>query len=257
MAEPLVPMRPAKDRIATNFGHAAAQYESQAHIQAWAAEHLGQWLSDLSVPEGSVLEIGCGTGLLSRQLIRHFPTRAIQLSDLSPAMLEQCRQQVAGLYPQPSFDCRDGEMPLTEPYALIASSFTIQWFENPGRAIAQWAEVLLPGGYLLLAFPTAESFPEWRAACTRSGIPYSGVPLPDWAGLLKGLGDRLTIVQQQTVEMMQPLTHPLNFFRQLQGIGAHTGCQTLKASQLRHLLQAWYQPTATYSVALATLQRPQ
>lgn len=250
-------MRPAKARIASNFGRAADQYESQAQIQAWAAEQLGAWLDDLDLPTGPVLEVGCGTGLLSRQLLSRFLTRPIQLSDLSPAMLVQCRQQVAERHPQLRFNCCDGEAPLVEPYALIASSFTIQWFEDPGRAIARWGEALLPGGCLLLAFPTAASFPEWHTACWRSGVPYTGVPLPDAVRVFEQGGDRLTIIRQQRVAVTQPLTHPLMFFRQLRSIGAQTTDYSLPANHLRRLLQAWPGLTITYEVALAILQRPE
>jgi malonyl-CoA O-methyltransferase len=250
-------VNPAKARIAHNFGKAATQYESQAQIQAWAAEQLGQWLADLSLPAGPVLEVGCGTGLFSRQLLSRLPNHPIHLQDLSPAMLDHCRQQVGDLQAQISFDCRDGEDPLVDRYCLIASSFTIQWFEDPGRAIAQWGEALLPGGYLLLAFPAAGSFPEWRAACEQSGIPYTGLPLPELDGLIASLGDRLSLRRKQLVQISQPLTQPDNFFRQLRGIGAHTSGKTLKLRQFRQLLKAWPHPTATYSTALVTLQRPQ
>lgn len=256
LAEPLVSLRPDKDRIANNFGQAADQYERQAQVQAWAADQLGQWLIELRLPAGMVLEIGCGTGLLSRQLIRRFPRRPIQLSDLSPAMLTQCRQQVGALHAQLQFACRDGEASWSDSYALIASSFTLQWFEQPGRAIARWSDALLPGGYLLLAFPTVDSFPEWRAACARSGVPYSGLPLPAWPDVLAEVGDRLAVIRSETVTVTQPLSQPLAFFRQLRAIGAHTGCHTIQASQLRQLLRAWPQPTISYQVLLATLQRP-
>lgn len=44
---------------------------------------------------GSVLEVGCGTGLLSRALIGHGDARDIVLTDVSVGMLTTCRDQLA------------------------------------------------------------------------------------------------------------------------------------------------------------------
>lgn len=50
----------------------------------------GQWPASL----GSVLEVGCGTGLLSRALISHGDVRDLVLTDVSTAMLRTCRDHL-------------------------------------------------------------------------------------------------------------------------------------------------------------------
>src|SRR6187549_3584777 len=53
------------------FGRAARSYESTAHIQRCLAARLAS-RCDVSTPR-AILELGCGTGLLTRRLRERFP----------------------------------------------------------------------------------------------------------------------------------------------------------------------------------------
>lgn len=48
------------------------------------------------IPAPSVLDVGCGTGMLSEQLLSAFPSCRLTGVDLSPAMVERARARLAG-----------------------------------------------------------------------------------------------------------------------------------------------------------------
>ncbi len=248
-------MIPPKARIAEGFGRAAGTYDDHASIQGRGADALGEWLEDLPLPPGPVLEIGCGTGLLSRHLLARFPGRETVLSDLSPGMLESCRRRLEGRHPHLRFETLDGESAPAERCALIASSFAIQWFRDPAASIARWGEALVPGGRILLAFPGRGSFPEWRAACERIGVPYTGLPLPEIGSVLSAPRPRLSLTRREIRAMVQPLDRPVSFFRNLRAIGALQGAAGPGPAALRRLLRVWSPPAATYEVALLDFRR--
>ena len=79
--------------VAASFGARAASYELHAEMQRAIAARLAGFLPDVARPR--VLELGCGTGLFSRHLITRYPDGRFTFSDLTPAMLEQCRQALA------------------------------------------------------------------------------------------------------------------------------------------------------------------
>ena len=60
--------------VATSFGARAGSYELHADLQRGVAERLARLLPPLDAPR--VLELGCGTGLLSRHLIERYPMEA-------------------------------------------------------------------------------------------------------------------------------------------------------------------------------------
>jgi SAM-dependent methyltransferase len=102
-----------------------------------------------------VLEIGCGTGQLSRQLAgRGFNLTAI---DIGTAMVAAARLNVAD--PMVTFEvCSFEEFAGSGPFDLIVSATAFHWVD-PAVAWAKAAGLLRPGGWLALMV-TGERYPE-------------------------------------------------------------------------------------------------
>ncbi|WP_154399134.1 methyltransferase domain-containing protein, partial [Bordetella pertussis] len=74
--------------IGQRFDRAAARYETHAEVQRHAAEQLAERIAALPLPaEPRILEIGCGTGLLTRALARRLGRADWTITDIAPAML--------------------------------------------------------------------------------------------------------------------------------------------------------------------------
>jgi len=106
-------------------------------------------------PGASVLEIGCGTGQLTRQLAgRSFQLTAI---DIGTAMIAAARRNVSDLaarFQVCSFEQFTGR----GPFDLIVSATAFHWVD-PGIGLAKAARLLRPGGWLAL-LSTEERYPE-------------------------------------------------------------------------------------------------
>jgi SAM-dependent methyltransferase len=102
-----------------------------------------------------VLEIGCGTGQLTRQLAgRGFNLTAI---DIGTAMAAAARRNVAD--PMVTFQvCSFEEFAGTGPFDLIVSATAFHWVD-PAVGWAKAARLLRPGGWLAL-MSTGERYPE-------------------------------------------------------------------------------------------------
>ena len=70
------------------FARRAATYEHHAGQQRAIARKLARYLPELESP--SVLEIGCGTGFLTRHLVARYPRGAITVTDIAPQMVAAC-----------------------------------------------------------------------------------------------------------------------------------------------------------------------
>ncbi|HQT46935.1 MAG: hypothetical protein B7X08_04890 [Acidocella sp. 20-63-7] len=165
-----------KTRIADAFAAQAQAYDSVANVQREVARRLAARIqARLPSPPRRILEIGCGTGLLSEALAAAFPNSALLLTDLAPAMLARCEARLGA---RAEYLVLDGEDPVqaTGPFDLIASSLAIQWFTNLGCGLERLSHLLAPGGSLFFATLGRETFTEWRAAHAALGLP-CGVPL--------------------------------------------------------------------------------
>ncbi len=170
-----------KTNIAARFD-AAHEYEQAAAIQKQCAQMLAERIRQRHATQSPcrILEFGCGTGLLSRDLVSAFPDAEFHLTDIAPAMLERTRQHLASLPTTVHLYVMDGENPQPqgrpdEGFDLITSSLCLQWFEDRARAFHRLTSLLRPGGWLMVSTLLKGSLHEWQESCEAAAIP-CGVP---------------------------------------------------------------------------------
>jgi malonyl-CoA O-methyltransferase len=215
-------------RIAGSFGARASSYEAHADLQAAVAERLARLLPPLAHP--NVLELGCGTGLFSRHLLERYPGGSFVFSDLSPAMIEECRRNLGSSRGERiRFEIMDAARPtIAGPFDLIATSMTLHWLADPVAALARLDRLLAPGGVLVYATISGMSFPEWREVLAAEKLPSGLVELAELPG----------IVAQ---ESLPADAGTLSFLRRIKAIGGLTpkrGYAPLSAGALRRAIRA-------------------
>ena len=233
-----------KLKIAQSFGQAALTYHAQASLQQDCAAKLLALLELWEVPPGMVLEVGCGTGFLTQGLCDRFPHHPLQVTDLSADMLHFCQThlQIAPDRAPVSFQQMDGEMlEQNERYGLIVANFVIQWFEQPVESLLGWLERLKPNGVLCLAFPTCDSFPEWRQVCETLQIPFTANLLPNPQNLIQALSKSSQDMYFQEEIFCTTHQNSSNFFKGLKSIGAgvNTSDQKLSLTEMKKLILSW------------------
>lgn len=253
-----------KERVAENFSRAAPYYAAYAQVQRQSAQDLALFLPKESfLPTGTIYEIGCGTGFLTKSLAEHFPQRCILATDIAQGMIDYCKNDKTLAVKNVDFVVEDAEAGIsTSPsYALIASGMTLQWMYHPLEMIERLHRRLLPGGHLLFSCMVANSFPEWKRLCKECDIPFTGRQLPEEEAVqvcVKALdADATVTTRQYTVSYSSPRA----FFDDLKKLGAHaTDTDThLSSEQWRRLLQSWEKTFArsevTYSILYALVHK--
>ena len=235
-----------KSDIIQSFSSAAEGYEAAAEVQRECAKRLARSIEPWRemIPPGPLLELGCGTGYLSRKLVDLFPDRPLTITDISSTMLERCKQSVkpAGAE-QCRFEVMDADnLPETEQqWAMITHNFVAQWFQDPAFVMEQHLAACKPGGLMVAAFPGNESFPEWKKVCKQADIPYTGNELPnvEELGVKLSLGPCQIDFYEDTIT--QKFDSAIDFFRSIKGVGAATNRseKKLSAAQFRRLISHW------------------
>jgi trans-aconitate 2-methyltransferase len=97
-----------------------------------------------------VIDLGCGTGELTRQLADHLPNSRVLGIDNSPQMLSRAAEHVrSGLH----FELASIEN-LTGHYDLIFSHAAIHWVPDHHTLIPRLLSLLNPGGQLAVQIPS-------------------------------------------------------------------------------------------------------
>lgn len=101
-------------------------------------------------PNLKVVDLGCGTGELTRQLAEALPDSDVTGLDSSPQMLEK-----AASFSSPGLRFVQGDQArLTGEWDLIFSNAALQWSENHAELIPYLFAKLKPGGQIAVQVPS-------------------------------------------------------------------------------------------------------
>ncbi len=258
-----------KEQIAKNFSKGVTNYLSHSQVQKECDEKLLKIAENsvISVPKGTILEIGCGTGFVTQGLIKQFPEHFFDIIDISQEMLNYCANNLQISEAQKKliqFRQIDGESIKSDKntYSAIISSFTVQWFEDIVNSLNRLINMLQPGGILLLSFPNDRSFPEWKNMCQELNLPFTRNQLPNTEELIKKLlipPHKIHIYEERVI---MNYNNAADFFRSLKIIGAGLNVKQEKLSipQMKQLINYWnyqYHPDkieVTYDISFLGFQ---
>ncbi|NDU92343.1 MAG: methyltransferase domain-containing protein [Ferrovum sp.] len=212
-----------RERITHSFNRASTTYDGSSALQLSAARLLSTRVLKYTWNRPNALEIGCGTGGLTRMLLPHLPGNWI-ISDIAPVMLDAARSHFSTANIE--FRVMDGEAPDLPPASLdlIVSNLTAQWFEDLPAAVKQLAGCLAPKGRLLITTLGHASLAEWRNAVANTGY-HAGTPDYPTA---QALTDVLPQVQVGSHLITMTYDDSRTFLRSLKAIGAATPVRDYK-----------------------------
>ena len=216
-----------------------------------------------------VLEVGCGTGLLTQLLMRRYSDSLITAIDIAPGMIEECRRKwpVEGRCAFLEADVES--MTLAGEFDLIISNSCFQWLTDLRGAMHKLASHLRAGGVLAFSAPAAGTLSE-LSRCYQQVAPSkaAGHALPDaddYFTAVSETGLESHVAEKQTLVFIYE--RPEHVLRSLKGLGATRAMARdgagLSRSQIRGLLDVYARDfrlpdgcvTCTYTTAYVRASR--
>jgi SAM-dependent methyltransferase len=153
-------------------------------------------------PGNAVLDIGCGTGLTTREAARAAAPGRVVGVDVSERMLERARQLTAAeRLDNVRYELGDAQVHRFDPagFDVAISRFGTMFFSDPVAAFANIAVSLRPGGRLVLLVWQRYEHNEWARAIDAAlgeaaqapqpgADPFSLGDAESTAGILEGAG---------------------------------------------------------------------
>lgn len=150
------------------FKEIAEDYERINSVISFGQIH--KWRKELIIQMNlsgnqKVLDLGCGTGQLTKLIARDLTGGEIVGIDCTPKMIERARSKLSGLFqPEVGFFIGRGEdLDLdTNHFDLATSAFTLRNVEDIEKVLSEMKRVVRPGGRVLNLELSKPTFPMLR-----------------------------------------------------------------------------------------------
>lgn len=198
-----------KELVQQHWNGRAATFDDESQHGIHSDEQHERWLSLLREWTGNpplqVLDVGCGTGVVSLLLaeLGHDTTGV----DLAPKMVQRARTKAHRADQSVEFYRGDAETLAIpdEAVDLVTARHLVWTLPNPERAISEWMRVVEPGGRILLIegyWDHAEPWDEYEAV--HGALPmYDGKRPEEMREVLTEAG--LQAVECEHDELMDPV----------------------------------------------------
>jgi len=168
------PMCVDKSLVKRRFHCASKTYDTHATVQKEMAQALVQMAAwHLAPYQERMLELGCGTGLLTQEILKRFTAEKYVTNDLVEEMAGKVAPIVlAGNVESHRFIGGDAEqLVFPEPQQVIWSGATIQWIEELKPFFGKLSDLLVDEGYVVVSSFGPDNYSEIKAL-TGKGIDY-------------------------------------------------------------------------------------
>ena len=152
-----------KQSIRRAINRHAASYDNAAVLQNIVGERLFERLELVKIKPKLILDLGCSTGNLTRQLQQRYKKAKVLGIDISDNMCRYSQQQKKWLAKE-RYLCADAEkLPLADnSVELVFSNLMLQWLDNPDRLFQEIQRVLVPGGLIMFTTYGPDTLKEMR-----------------------------------------------------------------------------------------------
>ncbi len=139
-----------KAKVRRSFGAAALSYDGLAELQRRVALELLNRFPPLE-EDGVLLDVGCGTGFLSKRLAGRAASHLLVALDLALPMLQASRRNYPGMAAH--YLCADAErLPFAaQSVSQIYSNLALQWMQDLPATLDEFRRALGPKGRLVFA----------------------------------------------------------------------------------------------------------
>lgn len=146
------------------FDRAARGYDAAAVLQHEVGARLRERLELTTVKPVRILDIGCGTGRATRELMRNYRDAQLVAADFAPAMLREVKRRF--WFRSPSLVCADvAALPFADAgFDLVFSNLMLQWCDDLDTCLRELRRVTSAHGLLLFSTLGPDTLKELRAA---------------------------------------------------------------------------------------------
>ncbi|MEN9435022.1 MAG: malonyl-ACP O-methyltransferase BioC [Pseudomonadota bacterium] len=233
-----------KRKTRSGFERAAHTYDEAAVLQREVGNELLERLDWVKLAPNRVLDLGCGTGMVSEALLKRYPKAEVIGVDIAFSMVQQTLKRRHWLR-KPLGVCADVQaLPFaSQSCDLLISNVMLQWCNDLVPVFKECVRVLRPNGLLTFATFGSDTLKELRASWSQvDGYPHVSrfLDMHDIGDALLAAGFRDPVVDREDKVLLYDQVKDL--LKDLKAIGANNATQGRAQGLMgKQRLQALYQ----------------
>ncbi|PID57500.1 malonyl-[acyl-carrier protein] O-methyltransferase BioC [candidate division KSB3 bacterium] len=211
----IMPNSILKQRVQTSFHKSLYSYSQHAVVQTQMAEELLDRLEQVSQGRfNAVLEIGCGSGVLTERFLKRFQVKRFHANDIVKAC-EEIMSDIFRQYPgQGCFEFLAGDIETMERIPqnldLVISNAAVQWLDDFEGFLSRIRAQLTPNAILAFSTFGPRNLEEIRAL---SGNSLDYLSLQHIEACLKQHFQRISCTEARSVLSFSSPRQVLNHLR--------------------------------------------
>ena len=226
--------------VKQNFSRHPEDYDYIAKTQRKVAKKVANLVESKCSTKAmqNILEIGCGTGFLTRDLIQRIPNAQFTITDISPAMLHFCKKNIPKSNNIVKFAINDITKGCPNgPFDLITSSLAFQWVENFNKLIQELYTHLSSNGSLIFTILITETFKNIATLFEKHNLIFPMPKLLSVQDIKNTIScfKNIAVIEKTYSENYNSIKDFLNHIHKV-GAGNATGTQ-IPISKLRQILK--------------------
>lgn len=154
-----------KEQIKKFFNKASESYDDHCQLQRMVGARLIHFLKSISPISNHILDLGCGTGLVTKELARAFSYQHFAAIDNATLLLDQARKNLSALKVNIyAADFDDLAIP-HQYFDLAFSNMALQWSADISITLQAIQRLMRPHAILAFSLPLAGSLTELKTHC--------------------------------------------------------------------------------------------
>jgi len=171
-----LPFVPDLNRVRHAFERAAGHDDDAAFLLREVGGRLLARLNLLKLQPQAILDVGCGTGVITAQLMKKYRRAQVIGLERAPAMVAKARQRAPWLRTLHGLCAELEAVPLADArFDLIFSNLALPWTLDLDRTLAEFRRLLKPGGALLFSTLGPDTLLELRRSWAAADDGYNHV----------------------------------------------------------------------------------
>lgn len=165
-----LPFAPDLNRLRHAFDQVAGHDDDAAFLLREIGGRLLERLDLLKLQPEVILDVGCGTGIITAQLMKKYRRARVIGLERAPAMVAKARKRAPWLRTLHGLCAEPEAVPLADArFDLIFSNLALPWTVDLDRTLAEFRRLLKPGGALLFSTLGPDTLLELRRSWAAAG----------------------------------------------------------------------------------------
>ena len=228
-----------KKNITESFDRGSYNYDLNAKIQKKICRKLISFFKNYdngSLQIVNALEIGCGSGLMTKELVKLKKIEKVHLLDISSEMIKKASSQ--NFHKNASFEIADFDnFSRYNEYDFIYSNMAIHWSENIENLIYKILLNLSQKGFFIFSIPNSLKFSFEKRNKAESFCSSLVNQFPKYNDIKQILSSENYNHFSKQISLKEIYNRPIDFFFNLKKIGANVSFKKKKSNvfSLRHI----------------------